>query len=244
MKKPLAVLILILTCTFFIPASFAEVTCSRNNGYISVSANGQKEVDPNVAQITFTIETTNKTVPLASDENKIIVNQVVSALKSCLDFKSGDEIKTSNFSVNPIYTYTKDNKRNLEGYTVVNSINIKTKKISSVGNLIDIAVKKGANRLDSLSFSLENERNVCDDLYPQVVKDAQNQASIIAKALNLNIIGLKSLNAACGVEYSGRMPYNAMFAKSMGESSSSFNTPIEPGKIKVNATVNADFNVQ
>lgn len=244
MKKPLAVLILILMCVFFVSTSFSEVICSKNSGYISVSATGQKEIDPNVAQMTFTIETTNKTVPLASDENKIIVNQVVNALKSCLDFKSGDEIKTSNFSVNPIYTYTKDNKRNLEGYTVVNSINIKTKKVSSIGGLIDVAVKKGANRLDSLSFNLENEKNICDDLYPQVVKDAQNQASIIARALNLNLTGLKSLNAACGVEYSGRMPYNAMFAKSEGGSVSSFNTPVEPGKIKVNATVNADFSVQ
>lgn len=239
-----SLLLMSLLCAFMAMPTSAIVQCGSSNGYISVSSTSQKEVEPNIAQMTFTVETTDKTVEGASIENKVIVAQVMSALKNNIDTNAGEDIKTSNFSVRPNYTYSKDNKRSLDNYTVTNSIKVKTKKISSIGKLIDIAINKGANRLDTLNFSLDNEKNICNDLYPQVVKDAQTQASIIARALNLNVVGLKSLNANCSAEYSGNMPYGAMFAKSANESVGSIDTPIESGKIKVNATVNADFNVQ
>lgn len=244
MKKRLVLLMLVLLCTFNVMSSKASVQYTGSNGYISVSSSSQKEVEPNIAQMTFTVETTDKTVESASIQNKVIVAQVMSALKSNIDPNAGEEIKTSNFSIRPNYTYSKDNKRNIDSYTVVNSVRIKTKKISNIGKLIDIAISKGANKLDTLNFSLDNEKNICNDLYPQVVKDAQSQASIIARALNLNVVGLKSLNASCNVEYANNMSYGALFAKSVNDSGGSIDTPIEAGKIKVNATVNADFNVQ
>lgn len=243
MKKHLVILMLILTCYFFAVTSDASVQYSKSNGYISVTSNAQKEVDPTLAQITFTVESTNISAATASNENKMIINQVITALKSNLNLNNGDEIKTSDFSVRPNYSYSNENKKSLDNYTVTNSINVKTRKISNVGNLIDIAIKNGANRLDTLSFDLDNEKNICNDLFPQVVKDAQSQASIIARALNLSVVGLKSLNASCNV-YGNRMQYGAVYVKAALGDSSSYQTPIEAGKIKVNATVNADFNVQ
>lgn len=108
--------------------------------------------------------------------------------------------------------------------------------------MIDLVIAHGANRLDSLSFGFDDEKNICNEMYPMVVKDAYSQASIIAKALNGTVSGLKSISASCNVEYSNTMPYGAVYAKSLSDNAES--TPIEPGKIKIFSSVNADFNVQ
>lgn len=240
--KKLLVASLILTASAFAFQPALSAVQSVTNGVISVSSSATKEVEPDIAEISFSVETTNKNVELATKDNKYIVDKVINALKTKI--QTGDELKTSSYSVRPDYSYSsKDSKRTLIGYTVTNSVKVTTKKVSNVGTLIDTAVSNGANRVDNLSFKLENEKTYCNDLYPQIVKDAQSQASIIARALNMNVVGLKALNASCSTQYSSA-PYRLMYAKTANAEADQVRTPVEAGKIKVFSSVNAEFNVK
>ncbi len=224
----------------FMPV-FADVQSFKQNGYISVSSSKSREVDPNIAELSFAVETQAKTVDIAVNSNKNAANKVISSLKPLLDTKNGDTIKTSSFSVRPNYFYPKDKARVLDGYTVVNSVLVKTKKTSSVGSLIDVAVKNGANRLDSLVFSLSDEDSIGNDLYPIAVKDAYSQATVIAKSLNMSILGVKSISA--NINSQNRPWATAMYAKAL-DRTEEVSTPIETGKIKVTVTINAEFEVK
>lgn len=242
MSKRFSLFVVGFLCLILAPTCMANVQASHNNGYISVNSSLTREVDPNIAEINFAVETQNKSIDVATNDNKKVVNQILTALKAKLDNKNGDVITTGNYNVRPNYSYSKDNKKTLLGYSVVNSIKIKTKDIYNLGKLIDLVIAQGANRVDSLNFSFDNEKSVCNELYPSVVKDLYSQASVIARALNANILGVKSLNANCSVQYNN--PILSAAAKSLSDSISYQPTPIEPGKIKIYSYVNADFNIQ
>ena len=213
----------------------------EEKGYISLSGSMEREVEPNVARVTFSVVTTGKEVKKASEENNILTNKIMSALKEITNEET-DKIKTINFSVNPVYERI-NNNREIINYTVNNSISVETKNVKSVSKLIDTALASGANRFNGLSFSFENDKTACNEMYPIVLKELRTEADILAKAAGTSVSKVKQINASCStnMSYSNRMVYAA---KSDGMSMESSSTPIESGKVKVNVRVNADFFVK
>lgn len=217
------------------PASVVE----KEEGYISVNASSSQEIAPNQAEITINIETSGKSLQKASADNKIIADKVYSSLKTLLG--TSDYIKTQNYSANPIYIYTKENKRVLDGYTVSNNVVVRTKNISIASKLIDTAIAQGATNVNNLEFSVSDYDSACSDLLASLTKRAYSQASTIAKSINSQIIGTKSISSSCNPENNQR-PYMYM-AKSARDSAES-STPVESGKIRIFANVDASFYVK
>lgn len=213
-------------------------------GLVSVSTSSTKEIDPNYAEMTFALETSAKTVDQATAENNTKSNKIIDAVKPKIDEKAGETIKTEQYSVRPDYIYTKDNKRILSGYTVVNSMKIKLTNVKKAGSIIDLVVASGANRLENVNFGFSSNQNMCNDMYPQLVKDAQNQASIIARALNKNVTGVKNISTSCSTQYENNMRVMYSAKSSVAQDAAGLNAPVEPGKIKVFASINADFNIE
>ncbi len=213
-------------------------------GYVSVSSSMTKEVDPSRAEVNFYIETTEKTAQQASEKNKTITNEVIAALKP--EISGSDSIKTSAFVVRPDYYWTKDNKRNLNGYVATNSIYVVTSNIQNSGKLIDLALKAGATRVDSFNLTLDNPNKYCTSVIQEAVKDTQFKASSIAKTLGTSVIGVKSINTSCSTSPASNSAYRLM-SKAVTDGASgeaALTTPIEAGKIKIYANVNASYNLK
>ena len=240
MKKFSLVLMLCLSIILVAQVCNAADT-KEEKGYISLSGSMEKEVEPNVARVTFSVVTTGKDVKKASEENNILTNKIITALKEITNEET-DKIQTINFSVNPAYETKIDNKREIIGYTVNNSVSVETKNVKTVSKLIDTALANGANRFNGLSFSFENDKSACNEMYPIVLKDMRAEADIIAKAAGTSISKVKQINASCStnMSYSNRMVFAAK-AEGMAMDSA---TPIESGKVKVSVRVNADYYVK
>lgn len=210
-------------------------------GYISLSGSMEREVEPNVARVTFSVVTTAQDVKKASEENNIITNKIITALKEITNEET-DKIKTINFSVNPVYETRTNNKREIINYTVNNSVSVETKNTKSISKLIDTALANGANRFNGLSFSFENDKTACNEMYPTLLKEMKTEADIIAKAAGTSITKIKQINASCStnMSYSNRVMYAAK-AEGMAMDTA---TPIEAGKVKVSIRVNADYYVK
>lgn len=222
----------------------ASTDMQKALGLVSVSTSSTKEIDPNYAEMTFSIETSGKTVEKATADNNLKANKIIEAVKPKIDEKSGETIKTEQYSVRPDYTYTKDNKRVLTGYTVVNSMKIKLTNVKKAGSVIDLVVASGANRLENVNFGFSSNQNMCNDMYPQLVKDAQAQASVIARTLNKNVTGVKNITTSCSTQYENNMRVMYSAKSSMAQDAAGVSAPVEPGKIKVFASLNADFNIE
>ena len=135
MKKTILSLAL---CAFVLFAS--QVANAAQNqeikkeaGYISLNGSKEIEVEPNIAKITFAVENTGNDAQKATTENNTISNNIITALKLITNSKD-DVIKTTNFSVRPVYS-TQGGKRTIKNYTAVNSVTVETKDISKVSKL-------------------------------------------------------------------------------------------------------------
>ena len=245
--KKIYFLAVIFAALLFINQSATPAISSetgKNAGYISLSASKEKEIEPNTATIRFAVESTAADAKSAAAENNKASNKIMSALKNITTDK--DILKTTNFSINPVYNTTSSGKRVIKNYVAVNSVLVETKDVSKVPLFIDSAISNGANRTDSLSYSFKNDRSICNEMYPELVQELTSQAKIIAQTAGATIDGIKQLNASCSMDStfsSGRL-YAAKAMNSMDAVAESAAPAIDPGKVKVRVYINADFYVK
>ncbi len=249
MKKTVVLYLIIASLAIINNISFAAYTSDskKDAGFISLYTSKTKDVDPNTAKVTFAVENTSSDAQKASTENNEISNKIINALKLVTTDKT-DIIKTTNFSIRPIYSNTATGKRVIKNYMAVNSVSVETKDIKKVAKLIDTAIAAGANRTDGLYYSYENDKSVCYELYPELIKDLKMQASILAQSAGTTLDGVKQLNASCNIDSiasNGRFFANSKAVNAMDMvAEEAIPTPIESGKVKIRVNVNADFYVK
>ncbi|MBR6164096.1 SIMPL domain-containing protein [bacterium] len=240
------VLVLAVVSGLMVSSSFAANEVQQERGYISLRGTASREVTPNVAEISFTVENFNKDAKTAIAENNKTATAVVNAIKSKLN-KDKDIIKTGRISVTPNYNYSKDGKKSLKDYTVVNSVTIRTEQVESISQIVDAALSNGANRMNGLNFMFTEDKKVCDELYPEIVKNLRNQATVLSSGFGSTLAGIKYLSASCGKQYSTMYRSNAVMAKAYmadGAAEETVSTPIEAGKVKIDANVEVQIFVK
>ncbi len=167
---------------------------------ISVTGTATTSISPDLLTLQFGVDTEAKTAQAAISANSQDMNSIVAAITSLGITK--DEISTASFSIYPVYNYsvpdpqTGIQKTTLTGYRASNTLFVKTAKLSLAGDIIDSAVGAGANRVDSVSFSLSpaKQQGVHDDLLGKAVLDAKSKAEKALGPLSQKIIGVKSVS--------------------------------------------------
>ncbi|MFZ0185194.1 MAG: SIMPL domain-containing protein [Nitrosotalea sp.] len=208
---------------------------------VSSTGSATASVLPDLVTVQFGVDTQEKTAQDSINENSQMTNAIVNALENIGISK--DEISTSDFSISPVYNdsipdqTTGIHQSELIGYQTSNTLYVKTTKLSMAGNITDTAVSAGANRVDSIFFSLspEKEQSMQDDLINKAVLDAKSRAETAIDPLGQKIIGVKTVNlsdfnAPPPPIYPGAM--SAMADRS---------TPIFSSNQQVTTTVNVIF---
>lgn len=238
----------VLAGLLIVPMAAQAVSNQIERGYISVSGTANTEVAPDVAEISFAVQTSDtKSMQKATIANKETSDRVLSVLSSMLNKDNGDYIKTSDFSASPVYSYS-GSKRNLDKYEVSNRVIVHTKSLDKVGTMIDKAIEAGATNVDNLSFSVSTYDSKCNDLIALATKKAQTRAGVIAKGLGATIDGVRTVDVSCNANNYNNTPRFYM-AKNMMEAAAdsavgSTRTSISGGVVKVNANVNVTFFVK
>ena len=198
MKKTLLTAAVLGLIAVSAPLSTQAVTqVSHDRGYISVSTSANTEVAPDVAEISFAVQTSDsKSMQKATQLNKEASDRVLSVLSSMLNSSNGDYIKTSDFSASPIYSYS-GSKRNLDKYEVSNRVIVHTKSLDKVGSMIDKAIEAGATNVDNLNFSVSTYDAQCNDLLGIATKKAQSRAGLLAKNLGTTLDGVRTFDVSC-----------------------------------------------
>lgn len=219
-------------------------TLRTMQGFVSVNATSEGDYAPNTAIITLYVETIDKSLNKATEDNKREAANAIAAVNKILDTKNGDTLKTVSFSVNPEYSYQKDNKRVLDGYRVVNSFEVKTKNPKEIGRIIDTALNSGVTRVDGLRYSLDTSEEICNNLISAASRIARTRAENTAEALGVKVSGLKQISTSCsGGE--GFYPYARTFSANKAmDSAGGGDIPTEAGLIKFRANADAQFWVK
>lgn len=244
MKKLLIMFGVLAAVLFAVPAN-AFTIVEKDMGYVSVNSSADKEIIPDTASIYFTVETVSVDSKAAVGKNKELTSNLILSLKPILALDKTDSIQTKNFVLRPNYTYEKNGKKNFVNYTASNTIYVKTKKLENVSKLIDAAVANNATSVSELSFFLENEREFSQQLAQEAISKAKVLAQLTASTLNQKVSGIKSIRVNIYPQNSYNARYSTMNAMAKDSSAGTGKaTPVEFGKIKLQANVDAEFYVK
>jgi uncharacterized protein YggE len=202
---------------------------------VQVTGSSQREVTPDVAQISFSVSLLDPELEKAKNDNTQIVNRVMSAIKS--QGVSEEQIKTDVYQVNPIYNYEKDQLPVLKGYRVTEKIDIRT-SIDNVGVLVDEVTRAGANEINSIHFEAADETECKNQALAEAVQDALKKADVIAAALHKKVVRVTLVNES-GVSYQPVVLETRLLKSAAG------NVPnISAGKVTVNANVQVTVELE
>lgn len=214
---------------------------------IHTQATGEVQTAPDRAEILFSVETQNADVKSAQAENAQRMSTCMDALK-----KAGipnESLQTAGYSVTPIYRdqatspsmpVTTTVNTTIQSYRVTNTLKVKLTDINRAGEVIDLATASGANRVDSLSFSLSDAQTA---IYrKQVITEAVNKtrpdAEAAAAALGVSVGQVKDVS----IDGLNTPVTYASLAKGIAEAPAATpSTPITPGTITVTAQVSVVY---
>lgn len=198
---------------------------------ITVTGQGMASATPDQARIEIGVMTQAPQAEAASAENAARTDAVIKAIRAALP-ATDLQLQTSQYSVQPNYQYAENHPPKLTGYQVTNLVRVETGALAKVGNAIDLAMKAGANNVQSLQFRMKDEHALRAEALRKAVQTARAEADAIAAAADVHVVRVLSLqadHAAPPVMYAER----AMAFKVAAAAP----TPIEQGDVDVQASV-------
>lgn len=224
-----------LMCCFALFSPMAVVAAEKEPSILSVSGNGMVQSTPDQATITIGVVTQGLTARDAQQENAVKATAIREALRT-LGIEDKD-IKTEEYNFRPEYN-REGNESVIVGYTTSNTIRVRVRDVTMVGDVVDTVLTSGANTIHSLDFSIRDTNALRQKALESAVKDAREKANAIAHALGSRIIGVQHVTENTGM-FQPRQSNMMVMTKSMDALAES--TPIDGGTLSMTADVHIDF---
>ena len=194
---------------------------------ITVTGNGSVDAIPDRASFDFGVMTDGATAEEALSRNSSEARTIIAALKKAGVASSA--IQTTEVSLWP---QTSSNGRQVIGYQASNSVQV-TAALGMSGQLVDAAVRAGANNVDGPNLDTAARAALYDDALKQALGNAKGKAQAIASEAGLTL----------GVVVKAREGGNAMPEPLFAAARSAVGSvPIEAGTQKVQASVTVTYS--
>ena len=207
---------------------------------LSVTGNGTVLVESDLAIVTVGVQETSKDVL----EAQSTVNEKIAAIKQALLDAGVEEssINTDSINIYANYDYS-DNTEVIVGYTARNSLSVRTTDMDNVGSLIDAAFVAGANTLDNVQFTVQDDTQAREQALTMAVEDARRKADVLASAAGLQVASIERISEG-GVSVYDSMRNYAADTVMAAEESGGAGTLVQAALVSVDATVSMEFELQ
>ena len=152
-----------------------------------------------------------------------------------------DDIKTTGFSVEPMYDYNRqrDGKPPLiVGYRVSNEVQVTTLTLDKTGELIGAGIEAGANRINGLQFTLRDNTAQRAEAIALATAAARSDARALAKAAGIELGRVDRIDLVPSYVQPVMREFAGRAAMAMDAA-----PPINPGDIEVRAQVNIVYRI-
>jgi uncharacterized protein YggE len=206
---------------------------------LSVVGHAEAQVKPDLATLDVAVETSGATAQEAAGRNAQLSQTVVKALKA--ELGASGSVWTGSYALFPDYEpRPAGGPSKLVGYRAENSINVRTTALDRVGSLIDKAIAAGANRVNSLAFTISDDSQARNQAISLAAKDAENKAQALAGSLGVKLKRILSSSVEGSVRPSPLVMGARMSAAGVG----GVPTPIDINRISVPATVSLSYEIE
>ena len=153
---------------------------------IRVTGEGIARIAPDMAVLDLAVSREAATAREALDANSAAMKQVLAEMR-----RQGIEerdLQTSNFSIQPKYVYPSPKSSGereppgIVGYTVRNTLTIRVRDISRVGDILDKSVTLGVNEGGNIRFTNNDPAAAIDQARVEAVHNAMAKAKTLAGA--------------------------------------------------------------
>jgi uncharacterized protein len=226
-------------------AAFAQATTPAAQGdeakvtrTVSVTGSGKVYLTPDIAYITIGVHTEGDNAAEAVASNNTQAQKVIDALVAQGIAKK--DIQTTNFSIYPQQEFdTQGKPTGKVKYIVDNSVYVTVRDISKVGDVLDAAVKAGANTISGIQFDVADKTAALSDARAAAVKDAGVKAQELASAAGVTLGDVQTIS-----EYTSAGPqpmYDMRAAAPMAEAAS---VPIQTGQMLLTVDVSMVYEIR
>lgn len=216
-----------------------------NPALISVTGMAEVAIEPNM--IIIQVESWGK-ANSAEEAQKLQAEQFKKVKTAVDKFKIlKEDFKSLNYNIYPEYFYDQKTQNNkIVAYKVSHQISITLKKIDQAGNLIDAVTNASTKSssgatVQSMNWDSSNRADFEKQALETAVQRARSKADILASASNVKIRRVYRINYQSGADFAPPAQMEMMSAKALGSGAA---TDLAPGQIKLNTTVNMDFEIQ
>ena len=214
--------------------SAEKLPAGADSRTVSVSGSAQVTLKPDIAYMSFGTQTRGAAAAAARDANSKLMEKVLAALKA----KGVDvdkDVKTTNFSISPIYD--ESNKKVTE-YQVYNSIQVKVRDLEKLGEVMEAAAAAGANTADGLYFDVEDREAAYNQALVKAIENARMRAQTLAGSAGATLGGVVCVSENGGFNPG---PYPIFRGRETWDTGS---VPVSPGSLQVSAAVNITFELK
>lgn len=216
------------------------VNTSQTQTGLSVSAEGEVYVTPDVAMLNLGIEAEGKTVGEAQAQAAGAMEAVMAALSQA--GVADRDIQTSRYSIEAVRKWDKDTEDYiLTGYRVTNIVTVKIRKLDQTGQVIDDVTRAGGDltRVDSIGFMVEDPVPYQEQAREEAVDRALAKAGQLTDFSGVTLGDLLYMTESSGYVvpiYRGDVAPSAPGGGAI--------TPVSPGQQKITVTVTMVFSLK
>ena len=201
---------------------------------LTVTGEATIQASPDQAIITLGVITENKDPTMAQQQNAIVMAKVLKGL--AVQGIPEDQIKTKEYRMDPQYDYS-DGKEIFRNYKVHHIMEIRTKNIDRVGNIVDTSIKNGSNNVSNIRFSLSQHDTYYNQALELALRNAKQKALALAKAANVSLHQTPEI-----IEEIPSGPPPVLYQTNFVAKAAS--TQIQPGELEIKAVVKVLYTFQ
>lgn len=233
--------VLLFVYSKFGPSLPISVLSQTKGEPMMVSDTGKVAVVPDIAKVTVGIEAQGQILKRVQDETNTKSKSLTDALKK-LGVKEND-IKTTNYSVNPEYDYQSQPFR-INGYRVSTNYEVKILDFELVNDVLTAATDAGANVIGNISFEVneETKTKLTQEAREKAVKLAKAKAEGLAKAAGITLGKIINVTESLGIDYPRPIMYSKEIAIGAADSTQVAN--VTPGETEISVTVNLSYEIR
>ncbi|MDA8192654.1 MAG: SIMPL domain-containing protein [Thermaerobacter sp.] len=184
---------------------------------------------PTQAVLDLGVQTSASNAASALSQNSAISHTVISRLEQ--GGVTSQNIATNALNVYPQYA---SGSAQPTSYQVDNQLSVTVTNLASVGALLDQAVAAGANQVEGIDFTAQNQSSAYRTAYTDAIANASARALAIATALHESVLGVQSVDPSNG---SGGTVFPIFAASSAAA------TPVMPGQQHTTVSVRVVFRI-
>ncbi len=218
---------------------------SKNEDRFSVVGSGAVYAKADIANLTVGVKTeVKKTAAETTQENSEKMNEIIAAVKE-LGVEEKD-IKTTDFRLNPVYTWIEKEGQKLLGYEATQNISLKIRDLDKIGDIIAKTTDKGANQIGNINFTIDDEYELKNEARKLAIEKAKEKAVAIAAESGMKLGKIKSVyeNSYQMPDYSYSNAYKEMSLESYDQVAGVVVSGIEAGQNEVKVEVTLIYEVK